>query len=151
MHAHRYSLGAATVAATVGFALLPALPAQAASSVQIVYAYYDSPGKDDGTNASINGEWIKIKNKGTNGRSLKGWTLRDGQNHVYTFGSFTLKAGASVKVRTGKGSNTSINRYWGRRAYVWGNIKDKATLRNAAGTTIDTCSWDSAKVDYRTC
>lgn len=150
MFDRRITLSAATVL-TLGAALLPAVPAQAASSIQITYAYYDSPGKDTHSNKVINGEWIRITNKGSKARSLKGWTLRDNQDHVYRFGTYTLKAGASVKIHTGKGVNTSTNRYWGRSWYVWNNTTDTATLRNASKTTVDRCSWRSGRVDARTC
>jgi hypothetical protein len=39
------------------------------------------------------------------------------------------------------GTNTAANRYQGRKAYVWNNTGDQATLKNSSGTTIDTCSW----------
>ncbi len=32
----------------------------------------------------------------------------------------------------------------GAAAHVWNNTGDTAYLRNAAGTTIDTCSWGSS-------
>lgn len=63
--------------------------------------------------------------------------------HVYTFGTFTLKPGASVTLYTGKGTNTSSKRYWGRASYVWNNTGDEAYLKNTSGTTKDTCSWPS--------
>ena len=50
--------------------------------------------------------------------------------------------GASVRIHTGSGSRTAPNLYWHSGAYVWNNTTDKATLRNSAGTTLDTCSWD---------
>jgi hypothetical protein len=46
-----------------------------------------------------------------------------------------------VQVHTGKGTNTSAHRYWGRSWYVWNNTGDTAYLRYPAGTTADTCSW----------
>ena len=97
---------------------------------------------DTGTNKSLNAEYVQIKNTGTTSRSLKGWTLRDESRHVYTFGSFTLGAGKTVTVRTGTGTNTSATRYWNKAWYVWNNSGgDSATLRNAGGAGVDTCSW----------
>jgi hypothetical protein len=31
--------------------------------------------------------------------------------------------------------------YWGSGNYIWNNTGDTATLRNASGKTLDTCSW----------
>lgn len=124
---------------------LVASPAEAATpAVHFSYAYYNSPGSDTGSNTSLNAEYVRLHNSGSTNRSLTGWTIRDASSHVYTFGTFTLKAGTSVTLHTGKGTNTATNRYWGRSAYVWNNTGDKATLKNSSGTTIDTCSWGSS-------
>ena len=86
-----------------------------------------------------------VRNGGTTARSLKGWTVRDAANHVYTFGIFTLGAGKSVVLRTGKGTNTGTTRYWGLGWHVWNNTGDTAYLRNSAGTAMDTCRWTSSR------
>ncbi|MFL6054750.1 MAG: lamin tail domain-containing protein [Actinoallomurus sp.] len=133
---------AATLAAAT--ALLPALPAQAASAVQIYRVYYNSPGVDNRSNTSLNGEWVQIINRASSSRSLTGWRLRDRTGYTYTFGGFRLAARQTVYVHTGKGTDTTRHRYWGRRAYVWNNTGDTAYLRNSSGTLIDTCSWKSS-------
>jgi len=75
----------------------------------------------------------------------------DAQGHVYKFGTFKLAAGARVYVHTGKGTNTASHRYWQRGWYVWNNTGDKATLRRADGTWIDSCSWTSGGLGYKYC
>jgi Lamin Tail Domain len=101
----------------------------------------DSPGSDDGSNSSLNKEYFTIKNSSSTTRSLTGYTVRDKANHVYKFGTFSLCAGKSVRVHTGKGTNTSTNRYWGRSWYVWNNTGDKAYLRNPDFVLRDSCEW----------
>lgn len=128
-----------------------AIPAQAAPALQFRRMQYDSPGKDTRSNASINAEYVVIKNTSGSAKSLTGWTVRDASSHVYTFGKFTLAKGASVTLRTGKGTNTKWTRYWGSGNYVWNNTGDKATLKNASKTTIDTCSWTKAGAGYKNC
>ena len=140
--------------AAVGCAALVAVgavPAEAASPIQFYKIQYNSPGTDRATNTSVNGEYVIIKNRGTRARSLTGWTVRDAQRHVYKFGTFTLGAGKSVVLRTGKGTNTRTTRYWGSGYHVWNNTGDKAYLRTAAGTTIDTCAWTRAGLGYKYC
>jgi hypothetical protein len=132
---------AATMAAA---ALATAAPAQAAGSVHLSEIYYNSPGSDTRSNSSLNAEWVRITNSTTKGVSLKGWTLTDASSHQYLFGTYTLGAGKSVEIHTGKGTNTTTNRYQGRGAYVWNNDKDKATLRKSSGTTQDTCSYNNS-------
>lgn len=135
---------AAVAACASAVALVPALPAEAASSIQIHRVYYDSPGKDTGTNTSLNAEWVQIKNKSKSTRSLTGWKLRDKAGHTYTFGSFKLGGGKTVTVHTGKGRNGTAHRYWGSRWYIWNNAGDTAYLRNSSGKTMDTCAWGSS-------
>jgi hypothetical protein len=70
---------------------------------------------------------------------------------VYTFGTFSLPAGKSVTLHTGKGSNTSTNLYWGSGNYIWNNTGDTAYLRKAGtSSNTDTCSWKSVS-SYVTC
>jgi hypothetical protein len=147
-HARTVALAAALAAA--GLALLPT-QAQAAGSVHLAKIWYDSPGSDTRSNTSLNGEWVQINNSTTKAASLKGWTLTDASKHVYKFGTFTLKAHATVTVRTGKGRNTAANVYQQRAAYVWNNDKDTATLRTSTGAVRDTCAYNSTKVDYKNC
>ena len=75
---------------------------------------------------------------------MTGWTIRDTSSHVYKFGSFKLRAGHSVTVHTGKGSNTAKDLYWRSDEYIWNNDGDRAKLKNKAGDVIDTCSYSGA-------
>lgn len=126
--------------------LIPTAPA----AIRITKIYFDSPGSDTGSKSSLNAEWIRLKNTGSTGRYLTGWTIRDTASHVYKFGTFKLRAGYSVTVHTGSGSNTATNRYWGSGGYIWNNDGDIARLKNKAGTLIDKCSYSGAG-DYLAC
>ncbi|MCF3963973.1 lamin tail domain-containing protein [Streptomyces fuscigenes] len=143
--------GAATVAVAAGVALLPAQAQAATGSVHLYKIYYDSPGTDRGSNTSLNAEYVQIRNTTSKSVSLKGWTLTDASRHTYTFGTYTLAKGKTVTVHTGKGTNTTANRYQGRAAYVWNNDKDTATLKKSTGAKVDTCSYNSTRVDYKMC
>jgi hypothetical protein len=131
----------AIAAVTVG---LIAAPAEAASAVQIYRVYYNSPGSDTGSNASLNGEWVQLFNTSRTSRQLKNYKIKDKTGYTYTFGSFTLGGRKSVYVHTGRGTNTATHRYWGRGWYVWNNTGDTAYLRYPNGTLADSCSWGSS-------
>jgi hypothetical protein len=119
-------------------------PAEAVTrKVKIVYAQYDSPGSDTGSNTSLNAEWIQLRNRCSTSRSLTNAKIKDAAGHTYTFGRYALGGGRYVKVHTGKGSNTATNRYQGRSWYVWNNDKDTAYLSNASGTRLDSCSYNN--------
>jgi Lamin Tail Domain len=138
----------AALAALIALAVLvPAAP----GAIRIVRIYYDSPGTDTGTNASLNAEWIRLKNTGSAGRQLRNWTVRDAAGHVYRFGTYTLRAGRTVTIHTGNGANTARHRYWGQDNYVWNNDQDTARLRRANGTLVDTCSYNSSSADFKVC
>jgi len=140
----RTASAAAAVALAATVLTLPATSAEAATSVlRFSKVYYNSPGSDTGSNSSLNGEWIRITNYGSGKHSLTGWTVRDKQNHVYKFGTFTLSAGSSVTLYTGAGTNSWNKRYWHSAYYIWNNTGDTAYLRDASGTSKDSCSWGS--------
>ncbi|MEQ7007208.1 lamin tail domain-containing protein [Actinopolymorpha sp. B17G11] len=139
------------LALAAGVALFAAGPGHAATpAVQITKVYYNSPGTDTRSNKSLNAEYVRLTNRRTSAIKLKGWTLRDKANHVYTFATYTLGAGKSVYIHTGKGTNTTSHRYWGQGDYVWNNTGDTAYLRTPARTLVDSCSWGS-KGSYTTC
>jgi len=73
---------------------------------------------------NLNEEWIEISNQGESDENLAGWTLEDRQNHTYTFPDFILVAGASARIHTGVGSDTSEDLYWNRNTAVWNNDGD---------------------------
>ncbi|SDL09420.1 lamin tail domain-containing protein [Nonomuraea jiangxiensis] len=155
----RSRLTAAVLAA--GMVVAVSQPAGAAGpAVQIAKIYYDSPGSpDSGSNSSLNGEYVQLKNITKKAVSLKGWTVRDKTSqpdHVYMFGTFTLGPGKTVTLRTGKGKDTPTIRYWNRTggttfAYIWNQTADTAYLRNAAGKLVDSCSYNSSRADYKLC
>jgi len=82
---------------------------------------------------------VRITNYASTRKTVTGWTLRDTSSHVYKFSAFSIGAGKSVRIHTGKGSNTTTDRYQGRAAY--NNTGDKAILKNSAGTTVSVRSW----------
>jgi hypothetical protein len=134
------------IATMLGVVTILGPAAQASSSpVVIREIFYNSPGKDTGTNNSLNAEWVQLLNRTGHRITLTRWTLRDRAGHVYRFGTYRLKAHGSVKIHTGKGANTQANRYWGRRAYIWNNNGDRATLKNASGIVKYQCSYSDPR------
>lgn len=127
-----------------------AAPAQAAPVIKISKVYYDSPGSDTGSNSSLNAEYVVLKNTTSTSRVLTGYTVRDVTGYTYKFGTFKLGANAAVTLHTGKGTNTTAHRYWNRSWYVWNNTSDTAYLRNAAGTPVHSCAYNSS-ADYKNC
>ncbi|MFJ9677193.1 lamin tail domain-containing protein [Streptomyces sp. NPDC101194] len=146
-------LALAAATALTGSLLLTA-PASAAShqgGLHLGRIQYDSPGKDTRTNASLNAEWVDIHNNGKSKLQLKGYKLKDDTGYTYTFGSYTVGAGKTVKVHTGKGRNGSGHVYWNRGSYVWNNTGDKARLIKPSGKLQDSCSWTRSDKGVKNC
>ena len=145
----------AALPALAGAALLTGTllssPAQAAGGVVLYRVYFDSPGSDTGSNTSLNAEWVQIKNTSGSAISLKNWVLKDASNHKYVFLDVKIGAGKTMKVRTGKGSDTAANKYQDRGWYVWNNTSDTATLTKASGTKVDSCSWTTRDPSDKYC
>jgi Lamin Tail Domain len=123
-----------------------ATAAQAATSPVVIHEiFYNSPGADRGSNASLNAEWVQLYNRSGHRVVLTRWTLRDTARHVYTFGTYTINPHAFVKIHTGKGDNTAANRYWGHSWYIWNNNGDTATLKNGGGAVMGRCSYSDPR------
>jgi hypothetical protein len=142
--ARRLAAAALTAGALVSVVTLPASAADhrpERSKVQISDVQYDSPGRDDRSNRSLNREWVEITNTGRRAVNLDGWTLQDEDGRTYTFNHYRLDGRATVRIHTGYGRDTDSDLYQDRRHYVWDNRSDTATLRNDHGRFIDDESW----------
>ncbi|AYN39134.1 lamin tail domain-containing protein [Streptomyces dangxiongensis] len=126
-------------------------PAEAAGGVRIHHVWFDSPGSDNRSNKSLNAEWVQLKNTSGSAVSLKGWVLKDASNHKYVFPNVRIGAGKYLKVHTGSGSDTASDKYQDRRAYVWNNDRDTATLTKASGTKVGSCSWTTRDPSDKYC
>ncbi|MEV7405069.1 lamin tail domain-containing protein [Streptomyces sp. NPDC091267] len=145
------ALAAATALAG---SLLVAAPASAAthqSGVHLGKIQFDSPGKDTRSNASLNAEWVEIHNNTKAKVQLKGYKLKDNTGYTYTFPSYNISAGKTVKVHTGSARISSGHVYWNRGSYVWNNTGDKARLIKPNGTQLDSCSWTKSSTGTKNC
>ncbi|MET7900642.1 lamin tail domain-containing protein [Streptomyces sp. NPDC005355] len=111
------------------------------SAVEISDVQADSPGWDDGSNRSLNAEWVEVTNTSRRRISLEGWTLRNADGDRYRFGDLLLAGGSTVRIHTGFGRDTSQDVYQDRRHYIWDNRSDRATLHDDEGSLIDTTAW----------
>ncbi|MEU5432241.1 lamin tail domain-containing protein [Streptomyces sp. NPDC020719] len=131
----------------VGAAALPAVAAgphrhASRSAVVIGKVQYNSPGRDDRSNRSLNGEWVEVKNTGHRAVQLRGFTLTASDGTRYRFHGLLLQGHSAVKVHSGVGRDSRHDVYQDRHHYVWGNNHDTATLRNDRGRILDTASWN---------
>jgi hypothetical protein len=131
----------AVVAALV-VVTLPALTASPAlarsATVRITKIHYAQTG------TNLNTEYIVVKNVSTSTISMKGWKIisaPSSDNQRYTFPRTKVGPGHTVTLYTGSGTNAPGKRFWGASSPVWNNDGDKAVLKNASGTVVDTCQY----------
>jgi hypothetical protein len=114
---------------------MPSLQVGNASSVSISAVQFDAPGDDT---KNLNGEWVRLANRGDDAVLLTSWTLADRSSaEPYRFPAFLLLPGSSVTVYTGSGVLNDTALFMGRTGPLWGNSGDRATLRDGSGNIID--------------
>ena len=136
MQIKRLAVVAVVLGAVVPFT--QASPALASTSVKITKIHYAQTG------TSLDTEYIVFANKSSSSVSMRGWKVisaPSSDNQRYVFPRFTLGAGKSVTLFTGRGSNTASKLYWNAGSARWNNDGDKAVLKNAGGTVVDTCQY----------
>lgn len=94
------------------YTVLAVAATTADARIKIGFVCYDSPGSDTGSNANLNGEYVKIKNTGTRARVLTGWRFtttsttatRSARSHcAVAVTSRSTPATARTPPRTGTG------------------------------------------------
>ena len=115
---------------------LPAIPQIGnASWVSVSAAQFDAPGDD---RQNLNGEWVRLTNRGEGFVLMAGWTLSDTTgSYPYVFPAFVLMPGSSVTVYSGKGTMNNTALFMGLDEPIWGNTGDTAILKDGSGNIID--------------
>jgi P pilus assembly chaperone PapD len=148
----RFVMPTVTALVAVTSSLVAVTPADAAPMVQFARIQYDSPGRDTGSNRSLNAEYVQVRNRTMRTVNMRRWYVRSARGDEYRFRSnFYLRPGETVTIRTGKGTNTRNTRYWGRTRYVWNNTRDTAYLRSSSGALMHSCNWREMGRGYKHC
>jgi competence protein ComEC len=128
----------ANISVPVPSLTIPPVQIGTASSVYISATQFNAPGDD---RENLNGEWVRLTNRGDDTVLLAGWTLTDtGNKNPYTFPATLLLPGTSVTVYTGSGQMNDTSLYMGLTEPLWGNSGDEAILKNGRGNIIDRIS-----------
>ncbi|MHB0876181.1 MAG: lamin tail domain-containing protein [Anaerolineae bacterium] len=90
------------------------------------------------------GEYVTVLNRGSQGVALQGWTLEDGDGHVYTFPNLFLWRSGTVLVHTAAGTDSATDLYWGLTDPIWDKPTEKAVLRDAQGSVVSELQVDGA-------
>tara|TARA_Y100000310_G_scaffold342161_1_gene444041 strand:+ start:2925 stop:4331 length:1407 start_codon:yes stop_codon:yes gene_type:complete len=82
-------------------------------------------------------EWIEFENANDQAADLSNFIVQDRAGNTYTIPEgFVVEGGVKFKVRTGVGTDTETDLYWGRLSPVWNNKGDEIKVKSAEGMTI---------------
>ena len=103
--------------------------------VVISATQFNAPGDD---RENLNGEYVRITNRGAGAVIMNGWTLSDRTgSKPYIFPAFILLPESSVSIYTGTGAINDTALFMGQRVPVWGNSGDEAVLKDDRGNIVD--------------
>jgi endonuclease YncB( thermonuclease family) len=83
-------------------------------------------------------EYVEIRNSDVEPIQLQGWTLRDSEDHVYTFPGFVLGPGQYCRVFTNYYHASSCGFSYYSPSPIWDDDGDCAYLRDSLGNLIST-------------
>ena len=102
--------------------------------VEIATINADAEGDD---RENLNDEYVVFENTGEESIELGGWTVEDEAARSYEFPQgFTLEAGTTVTLRTGSGTDTETDLYWGSGSPIWNNNGDTVIVTTDSGDRI---------------
>ena len=124
-----------------GFALFSAIDTGSSGgdgstegSIQVKTVNADAAG-DDTTN--LDDEYVVFENPDAADLDLTGYAVEDEVQKRYEFpDGFVLRGGATVTLRTGSGTDTDTDLYWGQSSPVWNNSGDTVFVFDDTGTQI---------------
>lgn len=103
-------------------------------TLNVALIHEDAEGND---HENENNEYVSFENTGDAPIDLSGWVVRDEAGHTYRFpDGFTLEAGDTVTLYTGRGSNSDSSLYWGSDSAIWNNGGDTIFVENSDGELV---------------
>ncbi len=103
--------------------------------VSVVKFHYNAKGLDK---KNLNDEYVVLKNNLNASISITNWTIVSRWNKRYKIPSYSLKGGAVVAIRSGKGNNKAPRLYMKRKSEFWNNKHDRIKVYNTRNQLITT-------------
>jgi rubrerythrin len=90
-----------------------------------------------GPASNPNEEYVEYVNTGDGPLDLTGWTVSNDAGTTYEFpDGFTLAPGETVRLYTGRGTDSSGELYWGNPEEVWDDQIDTMIVRDASDEVV---------------
>jgi len=101
------------------------------SKVIISYILYNADAQKAGYS-----EYVELKNTGDVDKDITGWTISDSDGNSFTFPSYILAPGSTVRVTTNSGRFL-----FNSTTPVWDRIGEAGYLKDASGKLVDVYSY----------
>jgi endonuclease YncB( thermonuclease family) len=82
-------------------------------------------------------EFVEIHSFSDGPIQLKGWTLKDNQNHVFIFPDYLLQPDQFCRIYTNEYHSTSCGFSYFSRSPIWDDLGDCAYLKDSLGLLVD--------------
>jgi competence protein ComEC len=94
----------------------------------------DAEGDD---RENLNDEYIVFKNTGDDPLDISGWTVADEAGHTYMIpDGVTIGPVATLTLRSGSGTDTETELYWGSGSAIWNNNGDTVIVTTDDGERV---------------
>ena len=109
-------------------------------TLAVATIHADAEGDD---RENLNDEYVVFENAGTETLDLSGWAVEDEAGKRYRVpDGVTLAPDETLTLRTGSGTDTGDELYWGAGSPVWNNGGDTVIVENATGDRVLTESYE---------
>jgi micrococcal nuclease len=107
--------------------------------LHITSFHANAPGDD---NKNINGEYLRVCNISNDPVDIQGFRITDLHGNAWVFPQAIIPPGHTIKVHSGRGVNqldpaAQLSVYLGSTSPIWNNKRDKATIYDRFGKTVD--------------
>jgi len=103
-------------------------------SLLIAQIHEDAAGRE---RDNLNDEYIVFENTESSSLDVSEWSVSDEADHTYHFpDGFEIESGETVTLRTGSGSDTESDLYWGSSSPIWNNNGDTVIVRDRSGEVV---------------
>ncbi len=99
-----------------------------------IFINYDAEGDD---RKNLNGEYVLLTNKSGRDIHIGGWSVKDSATHTFIFPDYIFKAGQTIELFTGKGTDKEGRFYFNSSRPIWNNDHDCLYLRDKDGLLIE--------------
>jgi hypothetical protein len=107
-----------------------------------IWVNADAPGVES---SNVNGEYVRFAPSGVSSVDLS-WTVVSTNGFTYEFPRGTvIRAGETLTLRSGKGTSSRLNQYWGNAGAILVNAGQRVELRTPTSVRLGCRAWGTGR------